>query len=298
MSQRKAILIVNPKTGRYGTRRPLRFDRLCDSLRTRGVEVEQVLTAGAGDATSIAARAANNGIREIIIAGGDGTINEALQGLIGTDARLGILPQGTANVLARELMLPLNSKQAVEVIARGHTRPVHVGCAIDEEQGTKRYFFLMAGIGLDASVVQRVHPGLKKRFGKAAFWYSGLSHLTDWRPIPFEIEINDRTYIATFATIGKAASYGGDLLVTPRARLHRPEFEICLVQSCSRLRYLGLLAYAMRSGAPADMRGIRFLTATRARARGTAAVQVDGELNGKLPMTFEIAPHSIELIVP
>jgi len=298
VSQRKAILISNPKTGRYGARRSPQLDRVCDYLRTRGIEVEQVSTTGPGDATSLAARATDNGVREVIVSGGDGTINEVLQGMIGTDARLAILPQGTANVLARELKLPLNSKQALEVIARGRTRKIHVGRAIDEASGAKRYFFLMAGIGLDASVVQRVHPGLKKRFGKAAFWYSGLSHLAGWEPIPFQIEINGKTYVATFATIGKAASYGGELSVTPRARLDQPEFEICLVESRSRLRYLRLLAYAMRGGAPADRRGIRFLRATRAQALGTTAVQVDGELIGKLPMIFEIAPHSIEVIVP
>ena len=260
--------------------------------------MEQVSTTGPGDATQIAARAVSRRITEVIVSGGDGTINEALQGLIGSDARLAILPHGTANVLARDLKLPLNSKQAVEVIARGHTRRVHVGCAIDEAKGTRRYFLLMAGIGLDASVVQRVHPGLKKRFGKAAFWYSGLSHLTDWQPIPFEIEINGTTYAATFATIGKAASYGGELSVTPRARLNQPDFEICLVESRSRLRYLRLLAYAMRGGAPGDTPGFRFLRATRARAVGTTAVQVDGELIGTLPMTFEIAPQTIEVIVP
>src|SRR5260370_871537 len=273
MSPRKAILISNPKTGRYGARRSPQLDRVCDYLRTRGVEVEQVSTTGPGDATSLAAHATNNGVHEVIVSGGDGTINEVLQGMIGTDARLAILPQGTANVLARELKLPLNSKQALEVSARGHTRKIHVGRAI-AASGAKRYFLLVAGIGLDASVVQRVHPGLKKRFGKAAFWYSRLSHLADWEPIPFEIEINGKTYVATFATIGKAASYGGELSVTPRARLDQPEFEICLVESRSRLRYLRLLAYAMRGGAPADRRGIRFLRATRAQASGTTAVQV------------------------
>ena len=298
MAQRKAILIANPTTGRYRTRRPPELGAACDYLRTHGLDLELVFTTGPGDATRIAAHAANDGASDVIVSGGDGTINEALQGLLGTNARLAILPHGTANVLARELMLPLNGRQAVEVIARGNTQRIHVGCAIDESTGARRYFLLMAGIGLDASVVRRVRPGLKKRFGKAAFWYSGLSHLADWQPISFEIEIHDRTYTATFATIGKAAGYGGDLSVTPRARLDRPEFEICLVESRSRLRYLRLLSYAMRGGVPADKRGIRFLWANRARATGDAAVQVDGELIGQLPMTFEIASHSIEVIVP
>ena len=104
--QRKAILISNPKTGRYAARRLPQLDRACDYLRTRGLEIEQVSTTGPGDASSLAARATNNGVREVIVSGGDGTINEVLQGVIGTDARLAILPQGTANVLARELKLP------------------------------------------------------------------------------------------------------------------------------------------------------------------------------------------------
>jgi diacylglycerol kinase (ATP) len=298
MSQRKAILISNPKTGRYGTRRPPQLDALCDYLRKHDVEVEVVSTAGPGDATRIASSAAEQGFNEVIVSGGDGTINEVLQGLIGTDARLGILPQGTGNVLARELKVPLNSKDAMAVIARGRTRKVYAGCAINETSAARRYFLLMAGIGLDASVVSRVRPGLKKRIGKAAFWYSGLSQLVDWQPVPFEIEIDGKTYEATFAIVGKAAGYGGELAVTPRARIDHPEFEICVIESRSRLRFLRLLTQAMRGGIPAKSRGIRFLQATRAQVRGNGAVQVDGELIGKLPFTFEIARHTIEVIVP
>ena len=295
---RKAILIFNPKTGRYGTSRAPRLAAVCDYLKTKGVEVEQISTTGPGDATRIAAQAGQNGVSEVIVSGGDGTINEALQGLVGTNARLSILPHGTGNVLAHELKIPMNSRQAASVIARGHTRKVHLGCAIDEVSGVRRYFFLMAGIGLDASVVSRVNPKLKKRIGRAAFWYSGFSHLADWEPIPFQISINGQTYTVTFATIGKAASYGSDLSVTPRARIDQPEFEICLVESRSRLRYLRLLGYAMRDTPTANRRGMRYLRATRATATGTNAVQVDGEPIGNLPMSFEIAPETIEVTVP
>jgi diacylglycerol kinase family enzyme len=192
----------------------------------------------------------------------------------------------------------LTARAASEVIARGRTRKLHLGCAIDDATGAKRYFFLMAGIGLDAEVVKRVRPGLKKRIGKAAFWYSGLGHLADWEPVPFEIKIDGKTHPATFASIGKASRYGGDLSVTPRARIDCPEFEICLVDSRSRLRYLGLLSQAMRGGMKSDKSGIRFLHATRAQAFGNTAVQVDGELIGQLPMTFEIAPQTMAVIVP
>ncbi len=298
MTIRKAILILNPKTGRYASRRLPAIEDICSQLRSKGLEVELVTTTEPGDATRIAADARRQGICDVIVAGGDGTINEALQGLIGTGARLAILPRGTANVLARELGMPLNCKSAADVIVRANTRRIHVGCALDERSAAKRYFLLMAGIGLDASVVRRVHPGLKKRFGKGAFWFSGLSSLADWKPRPFRIEVEGESFTATFATIGKAARYGGDLTVTPRARLDQPDFEICIIETRSRLRYLYLLSHAMRRGVPRGRRGVHFLSATRARATGDAAVQVDGELIGSLPMTFEIAAESIEVIVP
>ena len=297
MSVRKATLIVNPKTGRYASRRrPVQ--ELASQLESLGISVDLRLTAGPGEATAIAARAARNGSSEVIVAGGDGTINEVIQGLTGTKARLAIIPRGTANVLARELRLPLDEGQAVAVAAKGKSRQIYLGLAIDETTQESRHFVLMAGIGLDASVVRRVQPSLKKRIGKGAFWVSGLSHLATWNPRPFTLEINGDKYDATFAAIGKSARYGGDLAITPGARLDQREFEVCIIQTQSRLRYLHLLSYAMREGMPRDAAEVQFVKAASVRAYGEAQVQVDGELIGHLPMRFEIAPHSLEVIVP
>src|ERR1041384_6091767 len=151
MSHRKATLISNPKTGRYAARRrPVQ--ELAAQLESLGVKVDLKLTQTPGAATGIAARAARNGSSDIIVAGGDGTINEAIQGLAGTKARLAIIPRGTGNVLARELGLPLDDEQATLVAARGVSRRIHLGRATVEATGTSRLFVLMAGIGLDASV--------------------------------------------------------------------------------------------------------------------------------------------------
>jgi YegS/Rv2252/BmrU family lipid kinase len=295
---RKATLISNPKTGRYGSRRLRPIEDVAAQLRSLGLDVELKLTASPGEATDIAARAASNGTSDVIVAGGDGTINEAIQGLAGSKARLAIIPRGTANVLARELKLPLNDEQATIVVARGNARRIHLGLAIDEATRAKRFFVLMAGIGLDASVVRRVQPRLKKRIGKAAFWISGLSHLADWQPAPFTLEIEGRSYTGTFAAIGKAARYGGDLAITPGARLEEPEFEICIIETLNRFGYLRLLAYALRAGMPRDKHGVQVLKASSVRATGDAPVQVDGEVIGELPMRFEIASESLEVIVP
>ena len=301
MTKRTLRLISNPNAGRGGRSRALEVARFCALMKVHGVETEVAHTSGPGDATRLAAQAAREGVREVVVSGGDGTINEALQGLIETRVRLGIWPAGTANVLARELHLPFDAAGAAEVIAQGETRRIYAGCATDERSGARRYFFLMAGIGLDASVVERVRPRLKRRVGEGAFWVSGLSHLVSWRPVPFRVEIAGQAYPATFAALGRAAHYGGDIGVTPRARLDEPEFEICIVNSHSRVRFLYLLAHALRrDGVGGEMGNVvRYVRATRARATGEGVgVQVDGELIGRLPLTFEIVPTPVEVIAP
>jgi YegS/Rv2252/BmrU family lipid kinase len=298
MTKRKAILISNPRTGRYAGPTRTRIEDIRDRLSSLGVDVELINTTGPGHAAEIAAGAAQNGTADVIVAGGDGTINEAIQGMAGTRARLGIIPRGTANVLARELRLPEDENDATAVVARGKSRTIHFGVAIDEANQTRRYFLLMAGIGLDATVITEVQPSLKRRFGKAAFWFSGLRQLTRWKPPVFTVEVDNQQYEATFVAIGNAASYGGDLAITPRARIDLDEFEVCIIQTTSRWRYLHLASQALVHGLKEGSSDVRFVKTNLVRAFGKAAVQVDGEVIGNLPMRFEIAPDSLEVIVP
>jgi len=298
MSTRNAILIANPNSGQGSAAgRREAMERFCRLLQARDVNVEVWNTAGPNDATRLAAQAADEGATEVIVSGGDGTINEALQGLIGTGVRLAIWQRGTANVLGRELKLPRHLERLADIIAAGNTRRIHPGCAHIESTGELRYFLLMAGIGIDAEIVNCVRPGLKKRAGKAAFWYSGLETLTRWKPKQFFVEVDGGQHPATFAAIGKAPRYGGNLAITPRARLDLPEFEICIIDSVNRLRYLKLLRFAIFGGMPETTKEACFMRVSKARAVGDGVhVQVDGELIGQLPMTFSISPHTIEVI--
>lgn len=299
LEKRTAILISNPNAGQGGAAARARAVTLfCEHLRARGVVVELLNTAGTDDAARLAAEAVRAGARDIIVRGGDGTVHEAIQGLAGKSLRLAVWPAGTANVLARQLGLPADATAAAEVFARGKTKRITLGCATAEATGARRYFFMLAGVGLDASVVRHVRPRLKRKVGEAAYWYAGLGHLAHWRPQEFTIEANGESYPATYAAIGKAPWYGGGLALTPRARLDAPEFEVCVINTRSRLRYLRLLGYAMRGGAPEGTRGVTYIRAARVRAHGDAQVQGDGELIGELPMTFEIIPDRIEIIVP
>jgi diacylglycerol kinase (ATP) len=268
-------------------------------LKTRGMEVDLRPTQGPKDAARLAADAAREGFREIIVSGGDGTINEALQGLIGTKAKLGIWPRGTANVLGRELQIPKTLETVVDIVAAGNTRKIHAGCATLESSGEKRYFLLMAGIGIDAAIVERTRAGLKKRVGEAAFWYAGIEYFAKWKPKRFVVEVDGVEHSSTFAAIGKAPRYGGNLAITPRARMDHPGFEICMIHSTNRLRYLRLLPFARFGGMPEGAKEVTFVQTTTARVTGDGVqAQVDGELIGFLPMTFSISEHSIEVIVP
>lgn len=298
MNKSNTVLISNPRAGGGGARRAMEVARFREAMRARGVELEVLNTMAQDEATLLAARAAENGAETIIVSGGDGTINEAVQGLVGKRARLAIWPRGTANVLAKEIAMPTHFEKAAEIIARGKTKRIYPGCAIAEETGARRYFLLMAGIGLDASVVEGTRPELKRRFGKAAFWYAGFEHLAKWQPVSFNVEVDGETLPATFAAIGKGSRYGGGLRITPRARLDEAEFEICVVNYESRLKYLRLLPATLNGSLMEDAPDLRFIRATRARVTGRVAVQVDGELIGKPPMSFEVVKETIELITP
>jgi diacylglycerol kinase (ATP) len=293
MSERKAVLIYNPKAGRHVD--PARaVEAFRAAARAGGVDVEARPTAGPNDAARIAAEAARAGATDIIARGGDGTVHEAIQGLVGAGARLLVWPAGTANVLARQLNLPREAEAAAQVFVKGSSRRITLGAATSERTGGRRYFFMMAGVGLDASVVQSVRPRLKRRLGEAAFWYAGLAHLAHWVPKEFTVEVGGERLKATYAAVGKAPWYGGGLAITPRARLEDEEFEVCVIDTRSRLRYLRLLGGAPEEGT----RGLTFRRAARLRCVGDVAVQADGELIGELPMTFEVVKEGLEVIVP
>src|SRR5919205_62056 len=298
MNERRAVLIANPNAGRgraVAARDAEEFTRLA---RAEGVEVEVLRTSGPDDAARLARESVAKGATDVIVRGGDGTVHEAVQGLVGASARLTVWPAGTANVLARQLGMSQNASEVARVFLRGRTKRITLGCATRELTGARRYFFMLAGVGLDASVVSHVRPRLKRRVGEAAFWYAGLGHLAHWTPREFTVEVGEERYPATYAAVGKAPWYGGKLAITPRASLDADTFEVCVINTRSRLRYLRLLAHAVRGGAPVGTPGVTYVRASRLRCVGDVAVQADGELIGELPMTFEIAPEGLEVVVP
>ena len=289
---RSAVLVHNPGSGQ----RRDRFHsvtRMVDALRGRGITVTPQVTTGPADATRLTAAALEAHPDLVIVHGGDGTVNEAMQVLVGTSTPLAVWPGGTSNVLARELALPGGIDLLADVFAAGRTRRVSVGRA------GERYFLLMAGVGLDAELVRAVHPGLKRLTGEGAYWMAGLRQLTDWHPAHFVLETDDGQHSATFAVVANAASYGGGLRFAPEARMDDDLLDICLFDSTQRHRFARYLAAAF-TGSHLGMPGVTYVKARRAVVHGDASrfVQVDGELLGPLPVTFECVPDALSLVVP
>ena len=257
-------------------------------------------TTGPATAGAIARAHIAQGADLIVVAGGDGTINEAAEGIVNTDVPLAILPGGTANVLAMELKL---SKRLERVAARlDECRPRrisvgHVTCA----PNISRHFLLMAGIGLDAHIVRHVNPDLKARTGKFAYWVAGWS-LLGRRLAQVDVEIDGQPYgRCSFALAAKVRNYGGDFEIAREVTLFDDQVEVVLFQGRSSVPYVKYFA-GMALNRLNGMRGVTVLRGEclklRPAGNDPAWVQIDGELAGQLPAAIRIVPQALTLLVP
>ena len=295
---RRVSLIFNPAAGRL-RRTPELISYVRGVLRAAGVETTALATSAPGDATVLAQQAVERKDQVIVVCGGDGTINEAAQALVGTRTALAVWPGGTANVLAKELDLPNDPQILAALIARGHARTISVGRALKPGTAWQRYFLLMAGVGIDAAIVKGVNPRLKRRTAYGAFWASALDYLARLPLTPFSLTVDDARYEGVFACIANASSYGGWFTIAPKAQLEEAELDVCLFNSRGRV---SLLAYALLglTGSHTRRRGVvyRKAKAAVANSNDAAPVQLDGEFVGMLPMEFEVLPRALRIIAP
>lgn len=219
------LVIYNPTAGR---RRVSRLWRVLDVLVAHGVRLEVVETRHAGHAGSLARDAAQHGVELVVAAGGDGTIAEVASGLEGLDALLGIIPLGTANVLAHELGLPTDANGLAAVLANGCTVPLWPGIA--RSRSGSRLFVQMLGIGFDAHVVHRISRPVKRALGKGAYVLQTLRELPRYDFAPVRLRIDGDAAVAGSVIIAKGSLYGGPYLLAPDARTDAPGFSVMLFE--------------------------------------------------------------------
>jgi YegS/Rv2252/BmrU family lipid kinase len=289
---RSALLIYNPRSGRP-REREAKAQEFSALLSARGYQVEARKTERQNHATDLAREGVERQCDLIIANGGDGTLNEVLQGMIGSRVPLAIWPGGTANVLAMDLKLSHQTRDVVDLIALNNQQRICIGKA------GHRYFFFTAGIGLDAEIINAVNAELKKNLGKAAFWIAGFSHLAKWNPTIISLKIDGKVYEGTFAVIGNSFGYGGILSLTPHARLDEDMLDVCIFTGKSKLQYISYLVSCLNKK-QLEREGVTYLKTRRIEAYSieNLPVQADGEVVGKLPMTFEAIPDALTLIVP
>lgn len=282
-------LIANPIAG--GNARP-HIEQLCRHFSARGNHVDLFLTAKRGDAEAAARSARTGGYDRIVAAGGDGTLNEVINGLAPSTIPLAFIPLGTVNVLALEIGLPFDLLAAAEVAVSGVLIPVSLGQAGD------RKFLLMAGIGFDAQVVRAVDSRLKRRIGRFAYVVAAVKALCHWQPPQLTVTLADGSVeSAEGAIIGNGRLYGGRFSLTPHACLAEASFEVLLLRRSSRLALLRAGLCALRHRLPAAKDGVLLRTSALTIA-GAAPIQIDGDDFGDLPCNFVTLPAAITLVFP
>jgi diacylglycerol kinase (ATP) len=286
---RRLLVIFNPVSGRGG-RAERRLPRVVAELEAHGCVVVVRRTERPGDAERLA-REAEPDFDLLVAAGGDGTINEVVNGLAAAPRPFAVIPLGTANVLAYEVGLPRSPRGLAALIAEGRPQPVWPACA------GGRLFLMMLGIGFDADVLRRVDWRLKRRFGKGAFLWPILAAWLFGRPQQFTVCLGGEELRVAAAIVAKGRRYAGPFVLAPAARLAVPLLHLVALRHPGRAGMLAVLA-ALPLGLVHRVPGVAIRPAHALSLAGDGPIEVDGEIRGALPIAVELAAEPLLLVQP
>lgn len=291
MKARTVLIMANPTAGGY------RPDLLADvqaRLEQAGCHVTLRLTSHSGEIGDVCANP-QLAVNVLVIAGGDGSINEALAGFQTNPAPpdLAVIPSGTANVLAHELKLPTKAEAIADTILRHNTAPLHAGLANGHP------FVLMASAGFDAEVVHAVPLALKRKLGKLAYVLTALRIGLMRRSTDLIIETDGETVKGKLAVATNGRLYGGPFVVCPEASVTEHGLQMLVLEKDDPLSSLRF-GIALLLGRVHRARGVSVRPFNRARIRSKApvAVQIDGDPFGTAPIEIEAAASCVDIIVP
>ena len=285
----RLLLIANPVAGKKA---PRLIERARRALACRCDEVELFLTGKAGDARRRALEARHGSFDRVIVAGGDGTLNEVVNGLSGSSLPVGLVPLGTTNVFALEAGIPFDIERAARIACEEQPRPVTLGRA------GEHFFLLMAGAGFDGQVVKHVSPATKRRLGKGAYLLTALKQWLFHPPACFEIECDGIPLRVAGALLANARSYAGSWTLTPEADLETGSLELCLLEKPGRLSLLGqTLCLILGRPIPRALGRVVTVSTLKITAPGIP-VQVDGDYLADTPLDFACEPGALQLIYP
>jgi len=312
---RKAMLLYNPLSGRRQGQRFADVEAASKVLRDAGIEISAAPTRSSAEAGSQAREAISSGCDTIFACGGDGTIHDVLQGMVGTEAALGTIPLGTANALAHDLKIPLSATRAAKTALLARPMCVAVGkVEFQDFSGNRgsRYFTVAAGIGVDAHLFYNLTSAFKKRHGMAAYyakaWHLWATHKMPFFHVEWTAESGQlRKENVTELLAVRIANFGGVLrALAPGASLERQDLRLVLCKTAKRAAYLHYVFQGL-CGFERNVRGIELayssqlscstLDSVQQRAQAIY-IEADGELLGTLPATITMVPDAFNLLVP
>lgn len=292
----QVLIVFNPTSG---SANQALVDAVQRGLQQAGAEVSLYLTRHAGDATGYLA-AYPGELDVVAAAGGDGTLNEVVNGLSqrpNQNWRLAIIPTGTTNVLAQELGIRRRAATLVQMILAGREQPLYPG------RVNGRRFLLMAGIGYDAWVVDNVDLALKKKAGKLAYVKSMLQQLRHFGRKNYRLQVDGQLYNARSVVITNGRFYGGSFVISQQADLSAPTTQVLMMTGRSPWALL-LSLLGLPLGLMEKMPGIVSLPAREVRvelegdATTTEPVQADGDSVTQLPLLVQMEPEPLRVLVP
>jgi len=287
---KRLLVIRNPVAGqRHGAA----YARAIRVLEQAGCQLTVAATAARGDAVRIAHEADADKFDVVVAAGGDGTINEVVNGLVGGPLPLGLIPLGTSNVLAHEIGIGPDPHRAAEIILAGRRQPI----ALIHAGG--HYCCLMVSAGYDARAITRVRPRLKRLTGEGAYYMAGIEEMLAGTRRLLTVEVDGHAYEAASVVVANARLYGGRYLIAPGADIREPVLHTILLRRPGRwnvARY-GIAVMRERLHLLPDVLTVTGTTVRLAAPAGEPW-QSDGDLIGEFPVDIAIEANAIELLVP
>ena len=305
-SLRNALLIHNPNAGNGGSGRRRMIEQARRILSLGGIEADLRETRAPGEATAMAHRASAEGRHLVIACGGDGTLNEIVNGLAtqqnGHRVPLALLPGGTANILAKEIGLPWNIPAAAEKLLHGEIKEIALGLATPVNEPAKaRYFLSVAGGGPDGMIVYSIDLDLKARVGILAYWWQGAREIFRYTFPHFRVVTGEKKLDVSLVVVGRTKHYGGPFRITDEADLFADQFEIMGLTTKSGFRYLSYLP-SLWAGKLRGTEGVHYWKAKSIVCEpldsNPVYAQIDGEPLARLPVEFKIVPRALKLLVP
>ncbi len=288
--RRRILVIYNPTAGWRGRRR---YRAVVAALGRLGCPLTVRETRRKGDAEDLAAQATGADFDVVAVAGGDGTINEVVNGLGLPAPPLGVIPLGTANALALEIGLGTDAEHIARTLAECPAVSIHVG------RVNGRRFVMMVGAGFDAHVVAAIDPGFKRWTGKGAYLWQSLVQLARY-PFPaFAVTVDGETHTAASVVVANGHYYAGRFVCAPHARLDEPRLEVCLFERSGRWNVLRYAA-ALVAGRLARLEDVRLVSGRCVTIDGPAAEPVhgDGDPIATLPASIEVADERVQILAP